>query len=85
MWDEVARRVRQLGGGIHLKHRLVGIEREGFRVTAIRVRDEATGAIRLVPCDYLISTVPVRDLLGFLKAADPRSHESLERCRIVTS
>ena len=72
MWDEVARRVRQLGGGIHLKHRLVGIEREGFRVTAIRVRDEATGATRLVPCDYLISTVPVRDLLGFLKGADPQ-------------
>ena len=70
MWEEVARRVRQLGGHIHLKHRLVGIERDGLRVTAIRVRDEATGTIRLVPCDYLISTVPVLDLIGFLEVAD---------------
>jgi protoporphyrinogen oxidase len=70
MWEEVARRVRQLGGDIHLKHRVVAIEREGFRVTAIRVRDEATGTVRLVPCDYLISTVPVLDLIGFLQAAD---------------
>jgi protoporphyrinogen oxidase len=68
MWEEVARRVRELGGDIHLKHRVVGIEREGFRVTAIRVRDEATGTVRPVPCDYLISTVPVLDLIGFLQA-----------------
>ena len=46
MWEEVARRVRQLGGRIHLKHRVVGIEREEFRVTGIRVRDEDTGSVR---------------------------------------
>jgi protoporphyrinogen oxidase len=70
MWEEVARRVRQLGGRIHLKHRVVGIEREEFRVTGIRVRDEDTGSVRLVPCDNLISTIPVCDLTVFLDAAD---------------
>jgi protoporphyrinogen oxidase len=70
MWEEVARRVRQLGGKIHLKHRVVGIEHEGFRVTAIRVRDEETSAVSLVPCDQLISTIPVRDLTVFLDAED---------------
>lgn len=70
MWEEVARRVRELGGTIHLKHRVVGIEREGFRVTGVRVHDEDTGLVRLVSCDYLISTMPVRDLTGFLDTAD---------------
>ena len=70
MWEEVARRVKQLGGGIHLRHRVVGIEREGFRVTAIRVRDESSGSVRLVPCNDLISTIPVCDLTTFLDATD---------------
>lgn len=70
MWEEVARRVRQLGGGIHLRHRVVGIEREGFRVTAILVQDEDTGSARRVPCDYLISTMPVCDLTSFLDVVD---------------
>jgi protoporphyrinogen oxidase len=70
MWEEVARRVRQLGGRIHLKKRVVGIERDGFRVTGIRVRDEETSSVHLVPCDHLISTIPVCDLTQFLDAAD---------------
>jgi protoporphyrinogen oxidase len=70
MWEAVARRVQQLGGRIHLKHRVVGIERKGFHVTAIRVRNEATNSHSLVPCDYLISTMPVRDLTACLDAED---------------
>ena len=70
MWEEVARRVRQLGGGIFLRHRVVGIEHKDFEITAIRVRNEETGAVSHVPCDQLISTIPVRDLTAFLDAAD---------------
>jgi protoporphyrinogen oxidase len=70
MWEEVARRVRQLGGRIHLKHRVVGVQREGFRVTAIRVRDEDTNSVHLVPCGHFISTMPICDLAAFLDAAD---------------
>ncbi len=70
MWEEVARRVRELGGDIHLRNRVVGIDREGFKVVAVRVRDEGTGTVRRVSCDSLISTVPVRDLIGFLRTAD---------------
>ncbi len=70
MWEEVARRVRQLGGSILLKHRVVGVEHKGFEVDAIRVRNEETGAVSRVPCDHLISTIPVRDLTAFLDAVD---------------
>jgi protoporphyrinogen oxidase len=70
MWEEVARRVREFGSAIHLKHRVVGIERVGPRVTGVRVRDEDTGAVRLERCDYLISTMPISELTGFLDPAD---------------
>jgi len=70
MWEEVARRIALRGGAIHLGHRIVGIERTDLNITAVEVRDDSTGAVRTVPCDYLISTMPVRELVAFLKPAD---------------
>ena len=70
MWEEVARRIARRGGAIHLGHRIVGIERTDFNVTAVKVSDGGSGSIRTIPCDYLISTMPVRELVGFLKPAD---------------
>jgi protoporphyrinogen oxidase len=70
MWEEVARQIGLRGGDIHLRHRIVGIERVGFDTTAVQVRDEITGSVRRVPCDYLISTLPVRDLTSFLCPSD---------------
>jgi protoporphyrinogen oxidase len=70
LWEEVARQITLRGGDVHLNHRVVGIEHTGLRITAVRVLDEKTRAVRTVPCDYLISTVPVRDLVAQLRPAD---------------
>ncbi len=70
MWEEVARRIARRGGAIHLGHRIVGIERTDLNVTGVKVRDGDTGSIRTIPCDYLISTMPVRELVAFLTPAD---------------
>jgi protoporphyrinogen oxidase len=71
MWEEVARQIEQRGGAIHLGHRVVGIERDGMHATAVKVRDTAAGTERRVPCDFLISTLPIRDLAVFLGPDDP--------------
>jgi protoporphyrinogen oxidase len=70
MWEEVARQVARLGGRIHLRHRVVGIEREGGYIAAVAVADETTGTIRRVPCDHLVSSMPVRDLAALLQPSD---------------
>jgi protoporphyrinogen oxidase len=70
MWEEVARQVSQRGGQIHLRHRIVGVERDGFSATAVNVVDETTGSVERVPCDYFISTMPIRDLIAFLRPPD---------------
>jgi protoporphyrinogen oxidase len=70
MWEEVARRVSERGGRIHLRHRIVAVECEGQNVTAVEVLDETTRSVRRVPCDYFISTMPIRDLIAFLGPAD---------------
>jgi protoporphyrinogen oxidase len=70
MWEEVARQVGARGAEIHLGSRIVGIERENLEITAVIARDEATGSVRRVPCDFLVSTMPVRDLTAMLKPED---------------
>lgn len=66
MWEEVACQVEKLGGQIHLRQRIVGLERADNRVTALNVLDEASNSVRRVACDHFISTLPVRDLIAFL-------------------
>ena len=72
MWEEVARQIAMRGGAIHLGHRIVGIDRTGMNITAVRVRDAATASIRTVPCEHFISTMPVRDLVSLLRPDDGR-------------
>jgi protoporphyrinogen oxidase len=70
MWEEVARQTAARGGQIHLQHRIVGVERRCGEITAVTVKDLTNGSLRSVPCDFLISTMPVRDLTAMLEPAD---------------
>jgi protoporphyrinogen oxidase len=79
MWEEVARQIASRGGNIHLRHRIVEIERKGAEITAVSVRDETTGSVRRVACDFLVSTMPVRDLTAMLEPEDSRVTRIAER------
>ena len=71
MWEVAAERIVAAGGTICLRHRIVGIHRTGMRVVAVDVRDEASGEVRRVPCDYFISTMPVKELTQLLQPESP--------------
>jgi protoporphyrinogen oxidase len=71
MWEEVARQIAMRGADIHLGHRIVGIERNASEVTAISVKDDATGSVRRVPCDFFVSTMPIGQLTAMLQPDDP--------------
>jgi protoporphyrinogen oxidase len=70
MWEEVADRVRAAGGQVFLQHRVIGLAREGDRVTHVDVLDESSGEARRVACDAFLSTMPVKDLVAQLAPAD---------------
>lgn len=70
MWEEVARRVCERGGQVRLQQRIVGIHREGRRITGVETRNLVTGSTQRLACDYLISTMPVRDLVTRLQPED---------------
>ncbi len=48
MWERVTSRVIAAGGEVHLRHRVVGLQREGEKVTAVDVRDGNSGEVRRV-------------------------------------
>jgi protoporphyrinogen oxidase len=70
MWEAVAQRVTELGGAIHLRQRVVAIDRVADKVVSVDVFDEAAREVRRVPCDYFLSTMPVKDLIAMLKTDD---------------
>ena len=71
MWETVAEQVRSAGGEIRYRTRVVGVRMQDGRVISVRVRDEATGSYEELPCDFFLSTMPVRDLVAMVEPAPP--------------
>ncbi len=67
MWEEVARRVREAGGEIHLHRRVVQVARDGDRITAVTTVDQAGGRTTW-HADYVFSTMPVKELVESMHA-----------------
>jgi protoporphyrinogen oxidase len=72
MWEEVARRVATLGGAVHLRQRVVALERVADKIVSVDVFDEAAGTARRIACDHFLSTMPVKDLVAMLRPEDSR-------------
>ncbi len=64
MWTEVARLVQQKGGEIRLRHKVIGLAAQGQKVTAVIAREESTGSTVEMKADYVLSSMPVRDLIA---------------------
>jgi protoporphyrinogen oxidase len=71
MWEEVARRVREMGGEIRTGCRFERIVTDGWQVRAVEVADLATGRRETIAGDYFFSTVPVRELMRSFDVAPP--------------
>jgi protoporphyrinogen oxidase len=73
MWEEVARRIREMGGEIHMGYRADRIVTDGGRVTAIEATNCATGRGETFEGDYFFSTAPVQEILRSLDVAPPQN------------
>ena len=71
LWEYVASQVQDKGGKVFLRHTVVGLHAEGTKISRVEVRDEATGKIQTVDADYVISTMPIRDLVQGIRSAVP--------------
>lgn len=63
LWEEVGRKITQMGGEIALSHKVVGVSYGSEKIKNVTVEDLTTGTRRKVECDYLISSMPIPELL----------------------
>jgi len=63
MWELVAQQVQERGAELRMGQKAVGILSTGSKITGAKIED-AQGNIMEVPCDYLISTMPVKELIA---------------------
>ncbi len=63
MWEVVAEQVLAKGGQLHYRHQVRGLSLEDGEIRSVRALDLASGREVEFPCDYVISTMPVRDLV----------------------
>jgi len=68
LWQQVAERVQAHGGQVLLNRTVTGIEMRDGKAAAVLVRDNADGSTQRLSADYVVSTMPVCDLV---RAMDP--------------
>ncbi len=73
LWEEVAGKIIDQGGEIHMESQVVGINRSGNRVRSITVKNRATDSVTEHSCDYAFSTMPVKKLIGAFHPPAPVS------------
>lgn len=62
LWETVADRVKEQGGEIRMGCRVVGLESTDSRITGVRY--EENGETHVLPCDIVMSSMPVKDLVA---------------------
>lgn len=63
LWELAAQEVTKAGGEVKLQNEVVGIHVQDHQVTSVTIKD-AKGKTEEVPCDYLLSTMPIKDLIA---------------------
>ncbi|GHT69672.1 hypothetical protein FACS1894110_19600 [Spirochaetia bacterium] len=65
LWSIVAEKIQSLGGTIHYNTKVIGIDVANAQTKNITV--ECNGKCETIPCDTLLSTMPVKDLIEAIK------------------
>jgi protoporphyrinogen oxidase len=66
MWEEVAKRIQEMGGEIYLNSRVIGLKYENYKITEVEVEDGGSSDTVTKKGDYFFSTMPVKDLIHCL-------------------
>jgi protoporphyrinogen oxidase len=63
MWEEVARRVREKGGTILTEIEVRNLKADGNQISEVTANDLRTGKDRVFAADFVVSTMPVSELM----------------------
>ncbi len=71
LWELLAEKVKASGGEIVMNAKVTGICQENGRVTGVRVRQN--GETQEIPCDDLVSSMPIKDLVEAIEGEKPEN------------
>ncbi|MGO9012391.1 MAG: NAD(P)/FAD-dependent oxidoreductase [Bryobacteraceae bacterium] len=71
MWEEVARRVLEMGGQIVTGYSCDRLTTEGWRIRSVEATSVATGLKAAFEGDYFFSTAPIQELMRSLDVPPP--------------
>lgn len=72
MWEEVAARIVEMGGEIHMNQRINSFTMIDTQVSSCQIKNELTGQVSNVDGDYFFSTMPVKYLIRGIKGYVPQ-------------
>jgi protoporphyrinogen oxidase len=61
MWETCRDRIIEMGGAVHMEHRVVAFEKQGERITAVRA--STPDGERRFEAEHVITTLPLRSLV----------------------
>lgn len=67
LWEQTAGQIREMGGEIRLGYTVVGVECRNGKVVNVSARNQQTGETIQVRADYVISSMPVKELIAALE------------------
>ena len=68
LWETVASEVVKAGGELRLSSKVTGINANGSSVESVEV--ETADGVQTIPCDYVFSSMPVKDLVASFKGTE---------------
>jgi protoporphyrinogen oxidase len=71
LWEVVTRQIQEQGGQVHLQQKVIGLELKGKKIVSATVQETATGATYQIKPDYILSTMPIRNLIRALGEVVP--------------
>lgn len=77
MWECVADEVTKKGGEVLLHHTASEIILDADSVKSVKCIDQRSGETKQIDCDYVISTMPVRNLMQSLKPEPPKEYRKI--------
>jgi protoporphyrinogen oxidase len=69
LWETVAEKISEQLGEVHLESEVKTIRVEGNRVVSVDYQDK-NGTINNCTCDYLLSTMPIKDLISAIEGIE---------------
>ena len=69
LWETVGADILAAGGEILLGHKLTRINVEGGKVVSVQA--ECDGIVKTFPCDYFLSSMPIKDLVAAINGVQP--------------